>query len=49
MFTKSKSVTVFLNGEIIGRLALMPENLCVFEYREIYETIEEKCRNFKLS
>lgn len=36
MFTKPKSVTVFLNGEIVGRLALTPENLCVFEYDTQY-------------
>jgi len=32
MFNKPKSVAVFLNGEVVGRLALTPENLCAFEY-----------------
>lgn len=32
MLSKPNSVTVFLNGETVGRLALTPENLCAFEY-----------------
>ena len=36
MFTKPKSVTVFLNGEVVGRLALTPENRCAFEYDTEY-------------
>jgi len=32
MFSKPNSVTVSLNSEIVGRLALTPENLCAFEY-----------------
>lgn len=36
MFTKPKSVSVFLNGKIVGRLALTPENQCVFEYDSEY-------------
>ena len=36
MFSKPKSVIVFLNGERVGRLALTPENLCAFEYESEY-------------
>lgn len=36
MFSKPKSVNVFLNGERVGRLALTPENLCAFEYESEY-------------
>lgn len=36
MFTKPKSVSVFLRGEVVGRLALTPDNLCAFEYDSEY-------------
>jgi serine/threonine-protein kinase HipA len=36
MFNRPKSVGVFLNGEPVGRLALTTENLCAFEYDEVY-------------
>jgi len=32
MFNKPKAIAVFLNGEMVGRLALTPESLCAFEY-----------------
>jgi serine/threonine-protein kinase HipA len=32
MFNKLKAVTVLLNEETVGRLALTPDNLCAFEY-----------------
>ena len=32
MFSKPRSVNVFLNEKLVGRLALTPENLCAFEY-----------------
>ena len=32
MLSKPNAVTVVLNGETVGRLALTPENLCAFEY-----------------
>ena len=36
MFTRPKTITVFLGGETVGRLALTPENLCAFEYDAEY-------------
>ncbi len=32
MFSKLKVISVFLDGKMVGRLALTPENLCAFEY-----------------
>jgi serine/threonine-protein kinase HipA len=32
MFIKPKLISVSLNGEIVGRLVLTPDNLCAFEY-----------------
>lgn len=36
MFTKPKSLTVYLNNESVGKLALTPQNLCAFEYDASY-------------
>ena len=36
MFKSPKSVNVFLDGKVVGRLALTPENLCAFEYDAEY-------------
>ena len=36
MFSKLRSVNVFLNQKLVGRLALTPENLCAFEYDSNY-------------
>lgn len=36
MFSKPNSVTVFMQGETVGRLALTPENRCAFEYDQVF-------------